>query len=86
MSEAAYPASMSNEKIALQIFILTQMGFDARAALSGKQLVMLLPFDGTVYERGYIEIDGRRFYIFEDSYVNIRNGIPGGKIHSPRLR
>jgi hypothetical protein len=41
------------------------MGFDARAALSGKQLVMLLPFDGTVYERGYIEIDGRRFYIFE---------------------
>ena len=76
MSEAAYPASMSNEKIALQIFILTQMGFDARAALSGKQLVMLLPFDGTVYERGYIEIDGRRFYIFEyhstpDGYIPI---------------
>ena len=65
VSEAAYPATMSNEKIALQIFLLGKMGFDARAALSGKQLVMLLPFDGTVYERGYIEIDGRRFYIFE---------------------
>ncbi|MBQ2413436.1 MAG: hypothetical protein II315_00770 [Rikenellaceae bacterium] len=76
VSEAAYSATMSNEKIALQIFLLGKMGFDARAALSGKQLVMLLPFDGTVYERGYIEIDGRRFYIFEyhstpDGYIPI---------------
>lgn len=72
VSEAAYPATMSNEKIALQIFLLGEMGFDARAALSGEQLVMLLPFDGTVYERGYIKIGGERFYIFE--YVSTPNG------------
>lgn len=72
VSEAAYPATMSNEKIALQIFLLGEMGFDARAALSGEQLVMLLPFDGTVYERGYIKIGGERFYIFE--YISTPNG------------
>lgn len=65
VSEAAFSQSESDERIALQIFLLERMGFDARAALRGTRLVMLLPFDGTVYERNYIEIDGERFYIFE---------------------
>ena len=65
VSEAAIPDSQSNERIALQIFLLERMGFDARAAQQGNRLVMLLPFDGVVYERGYINIAGERFYIFE---------------------
>lgn len=76
VSEAAFPDTQSNERIALQIFLLEQMGFDARAAISGEWLVMLLPFDATVYERGYIVIDSTRFYIFEytsssDGYLPI---------------
>ena len=65
VSEAALPDTQCNERIALQIFLLEQMGFDARAAQQGERLVMLLPFDGTIYERGYITIDNQRFYIFE---------------------
>lgn len=65
LSEVAIPDSQSDERIALQIFLLERMGFDARAAQQGKRLVMLLPFDGVVYERGYINIAGERFYIFE---------------------
>lgn len=65
ISEAAIPDSQSDERIALQIFLLERMGFDARAAQQGERLVMLLPFDGTVYERGYITINGQRFYVFE---------------------
>ncbi len=65
VSEATLPDTQSNQRIALQIFMLERMGFDARAALQGKRLVMLLPFDGTIYERGYITIDKQRFYIFE---------------------
>ena len=65
VSEAAIPDSQSNERIALQIFLLERMGFDARAAQQGNRLVMLLPFDGVVYERGYINIASERFYIFE---------------------
>ena len=65
VSEAAIPDTQSNERIALQIFLLERMGFDARAAQQGRRLVMLLPFDGVVYERGYINIAGERFYIFE---------------------
>ena len=65
VSEAAIPDTQSNERIALQIFLLERMGFDARAAQQGRRLVMLLPFDGVIYERGYINIAGERFYIFE---------------------
>lgn len=65
VSEAALPDTQCNERIALQIFLLEQMGFDARAAQQGERLVMLLPFDGVIYERGYITLDGERFYIFE---------------------
>lgn len=65
VSEAAIPDSQCNERIALQIFLLERMGFDARAAQQGNRLVMLLPFDGVVYERSYINIAGERFYIFE---------------------
>lgn len=65
VSEAALPDSQCNERIALQIFLLEQMGFDARAAQQGERLVMLLPFDEVIYERGYITLDGERFYIFE---------------------
>ena len=64
VSEAALPDTMSDERIALQIFLLERMGFDARAAQQGEHLAMLLPFDDTIYERGYISIDGQRFYIF----------------------
>jgi hypothetical protein len=72
VSEAAIPDSQSNERIALQIFLLERMGFDARAAQQGNRLVMLLPFDGVVYERGYINIADKRFYIFE--YGSAPNG------------
>lgn len=65
VSEVAIPDTQSDERIALQIFLLERMGFDARAAQQGNRLVMLLPFDGVVYERGYINIAGERFYIFE---------------------
>lgn len=65
VSEAALPDTQCNERIALQIFLLEQMGFDARAAQQGERLVMLLPFDEVIYERGYITIDNQRFYIFE---------------------
>ena len=71
VSEAVLPVTMSNERIALQIFLLERMGFDARAAQQGKQLVMLLPFDDTIYERGYISIGQQRFYIF--SYSSATN-------------
>ncbi len=72
VSEAAIPDTQSNERIALQIFLLERMGFDARAAQQGNRLVMLLPFDGVVYERSYINIAGERFYIFE--YGSAPNG------------
>ncbi len=72
VSEAAIPDSQCNERIALQIFLLERMGFDARAAQQGRRLVMLLPFDGVVYERGYINIADKRFYIFE--YGSAPNG------------
>ena len=65
VSEGALPDTMSDERIALQIFLLERMGFDARAAQQGERLVMLLPFDDTIYERGYIHIGEQRFYIFE---------------------
>ena len=63
-SEALYDESRSNERIALQAYLLSQLKYRAQVATSGNALVLLLPFKEQVYSVPYLELDGIRYYIY----------------------
>lgn len=54
-------------RILLQHFLLANMGYDIRLASSDVQLVLLVCFKQQVYERNYLVIDGKRYYVFFDT-------------------
>ena len=56
----------SASKIVLQHFLLVNMGYDVRLASCGNQLLLLVPFTQQVYERSYLVIDGKKYYVFDD--------------------
>ena len=56
----------SASKIVLQHFLLVNMGYDVRLASCGNQLLLLVPFNQQVYERSYLVIDGKKYYVFDD--------------------
>lgn len=53
-------------KTVLQHFLLVNMGYDVRLASCGNQLLLLVPFTQQVYERSYLVIDGKKYYVFDD--------------------
>lgn len=56
----------SSDRIVLQHFLLTNLGYDIRLAKTEKQLLLLIPFKQQVYERSFMRIDNHKFYIFFD--------------------
>ena len=63
-SEAVYEERLSNERISLQAYLLSQLKYRAQVALSGDVLVLLLPFKEQVYSVPYLELEGVRYYIY----------------------
>lgn len=57
----------SSERIVLQHYILTNLGFDVRLACTQQQLLLLLPCKQQMYERSYLVIDGQKYYVFYDN-------------------
>lgn len=57
----------SSDRIVLQHFLLTHMGYDVRIARTNSQLLLLVPFRQKVYERSYLNIDGAKYYVFHDN-------------------
>ena len=52
-----------NEAVLLQSFLLTQSGYRIRMAENSGNLVLLAPFDHTVYNYPYLNIDGMKYYV-----------------------
>lgn len=52
-----------NEAVILQAFILTQSGYRIRMATTGNKLVLLAPFDHTIYNYPFIKFENERYYI-----------------------
>ena len=63
-SEQAYADNYPNERIALQSYLLSQLKYRAQVAMSRNDLVLLLPFQETIYGVTYLTVDGQKFYIF----------------------
>lgn len=70
ISEQAYKSSNSNERIALQSYLLSQLKYRAQVAICGNDLVLLLPFKETIYEVSYITLDSQRYYIYSYGHNN----------------
>lgn len=54
------------DRVVLEHYLLVGMGYDVRLARTERQLILLIPFEEEVYERGYIKIGGKDYYLFFD--------------------
>lgn len=52
-----------NHQILLQFFLWNQLGFHARVAASGKDLILLIPSKHKLYGLPFVVLDGNRYYI-----------------------
>lgn len=66
----------NTDRIALEHFLLVHWGFDVRIARTDKQYVLLVPFLQTVYERRYIVLNGKKYYMFIDEVDRVDEETP----------
>ena len=55
------------DRVLLEHFLLVSMGYDVRLARTEQQLLLLVPFEQEVYERCFIKIKGKDYYLFFDN-------------------
>lgn len=54
------------DRVLLEHYLLTNMGYDVRLARTERQLVLLLPIEQEVYERCFVKIGNKDYYLFYD--------------------
>ena len=57
----------SNESTLMHTYLLAQSGYKVRIGHKKGRLVMLLPFDGDIYERSYLKYNKNNYYIMADN-------------------
>lgn len=62
--DTAMPNASQNEKIIASQYVLANCGYNVRLALCGNHVVMLIPYVEHVFEKSYLNIDGKRYYIY----------------------
>ena len=55
-----------NERVLLEHFLLVKLGYDVRLARTVSQLLLMVPFEQEVYERFFIKLEGKEYYLFFD--------------------
>lgn len=63
----------SNEAVVLRTFLMAQSGFNVRISRKDNHLIVLLPFDGIVYQTTYLSFSGICFYDVDSDNGN-KNG------------
>lgn len=53
----------TDEATLMQAYLLVQSGYKVRIGHKNGHLVLLLPFDGTIYEKSYLQFKGEKYYI-----------------------
>ena len=54
------------DRVLLEHYLLVAMGYDVRLARTERQLLLLVPFEQEVYERYFIKIGDKDYYLFFD--------------------
>lgn len=54
------------DRVLLEHFLLVALGYDVRLARTESQLLLMVPFEQEVYERFFINLEGKEYYLFFD--------------------
>lgn len=57
-----YYGKGANEAVVMRTYLMAQSGFNVRISRKDSHLIVLLPFDGMVYETTYLSFSGECFY------------------------
>ena len=57
----------ANEAVVMRTYLMAQSGFKVRISRKNTHLIVLLPFDGMIYETSYLSFSGERFYDVDGS-------------------
>jgi len=63
----AFLPGMPNEARLLEMFILSQSGYQVRIARRGEQLYLLVPSSGDIYGYTYLKLNGQKYYVVNKS-------------------
>lgn len=61
-------AGKGDGAIVLQTFLMTQLGYDARLCLVGRELKMMAPATAEIAAYSYITLNGRKYYIWDADF------------------
>ena len=70
-----------NEAVLMQMYLLTQSGMKVRMARANGRLVLLVPFDHSIYDYSYITLDGEKYYVLDK---NLSGNIEVCKVAYPK--
>ena len=80
----------TNEGVVLQMYVLTQSGYNVRIARAGNKLVLLLPTKEVLYNYSYLTIDNERYYVINqtdaDGFMVFNHAFPKEKVSSLQIR
>lgn len=63
----AFLPGMTNEARLLEMFVLSQSGYQVRIARRGEQLFLLVPSSGDIYGYTYLKLNGQKYYVVNKS-------------------
>ncbi len=64
--DTAMPNASKNEKIIALQYVLANCGYNIRLAMGGSNVTMLIPYAEHVYEKSFITIDEKKYFIYPD--------------------
>ena len=70
-----YCGAKTNEAVVMQMYLLTQSGYQTRIARADKRLTLLLGSVEKIYRYKYFQLDGLKFYIIDRSLENMQMNI-----------
>lgn len=70
LTDAIYIEEYVNEKILTQMFLLCQLEYKVRVGSCDNELIILLPFQSTIYQVPYVAGEDDDFYVFSYSRLN----------------
>jgi len=60
------PNASKNEKVVAMQYVLANCGYNIRLGMNNSTVALLVPYAEHVYEKSFIVIDGKRYYIYPD--------------------
>ena len=66
-ADGLLPSGTAMDRVLLEYYVLSSMGYDIKLARSDHQLILLVPFEQEVYEHYFIHIDDKDYYLIYDN-------------------